>query len=64
MKKFRVYVTYKPSVFDPQGDTITDAAKDLGYQTIQAIHVGKFFDISLILKLTIQRERLPKRLKN
>lgn len=47
MKKFRVYVTYKPSVFDPQGDTITDAAKDLGYQTIQTIHVGKFFDIEV-----------------
>lgn len=47
MKKFRVYVTYKPSVFDPQGDTITDAAKDLEYQTIQAIHVGKFFDIEV-----------------
>ena len=47
MKKFRVYVTYKPSVFDPQGDTITDAAKDLGYQTIQASHVGKFFDIEV-----------------
>lgn len=47
MKKFRVYVTYKPSVFDPQGDTITDAAKDLEYQTVRAIHVGKFFDIEV-----------------
>lgn len=47
MKKFRVYVTYKPSVFDPQGDTITDAARDLGYKTVNEIHVGKFFDIEV-----------------
>ena len=60
MKKFRVYVTYKPSVFDPQGDTITEAAKDLGYQPFKQFTLEN----SLILKLTIQRKRLTKRLKN
>jgi phosphoribosylformylglycinamidine synthase len=47
MKKVRVYVTYKPSVFDPQGETITSAVQSLGYQQVKKISVGKFFDVTL-----------------
>lgn len=47
MKKVRVYVTYKPSVFDPQGETITSAVQSLGYLQVKKISVGKFFDVSL-----------------
>lgn len=47
MKKVRVYVTYKPSVFDPQGETITSAVQSLGYPQVKKIGVGKFFDVTL-----------------
>ncbi|KRM89740.1 phosphoribosylformylglycinamidine synthase subunit PurS [Liquorilactobacillus vini] len=47
MKIVRIYVTYKPSVFDPQGETITSAVQSLGYPQIKKIGVGKFFDVQL-----------------
>ncbi|AUJ32453.1 MAG: phosphoribosylformylglycinamidine synthase subunit PurS [Liquorilactobacillus nagelii] len=47
MKKVRIFVTYKESVFDPQGETITAAVKSLGFPEVKKIGVGKFFDITL-----------------
>ena len=43
----RVFVTLKPSVFDPQGKTITDALHSLGYEKIADVRQGKFFDLEL-----------------
>ena len=39
----RVFVTLKPSVFDPQGKTIADALHSLGYAGIQDVRQGKYF---------------------
>ncbi len=47
MKKARVYVTLKKSVFDPQGKTIHEALHSLGYADVQEVRQGKFFDIQL-----------------
>ncbi|MBN6049428.1 phosphoribosylformylglycinamidine synthase subunit PurS [Lactobacillus helveticus] len=47
MTTIRIYVTYKPSVFDPQGAAITDSVNSLGHQEVKNIIVGKFFDIKL-----------------
>jgi phosphoribosylformylglycinamidine synthase subunit PurS len=41
----RVFVTLKPSVFDPQGKTITDALHSLGYGDVQDVRQGKYFDL-------------------
>jgi phosphoribosylformylglycinamidine synthase len=41
----RVFVTLKPSVFDPQGKTITDALHSLGYAGVQDVRQGKYFDL-------------------
>ena len=43
----RVFVTLKPSVFDPQGKTIADALHSLGYTTIADVRQGKFFVLNL-----------------
>ena len=43
----RVYVTLKPSVFDPQGRVVADALLSLGYQDVQDVRQGKFFDLEL-----------------
>ena len=46
MTTVRIYVTYKPSVFDPQGETITNSIHALGHQDVKSVTVGKFFDVT------------------
>jgi phosphoribosylformylglycinamidine synthase PurS subunit len=45
--KARVYVSFKPTVLDPQGQTIRGALNGLGHSTIAAVRQGKFFDIEI-----------------
>ena len=45
--KWRVYVSMKPTVLDPQGQTICAALKGLGHKNIAAVRQGKYFDIAL-----------------
>lgn len=47
MVKARVYVTFKPSVLDPQGQTIRAALSGLGHQGIEEVRQGKFFEITM-----------------
>jgi phosphoribosylformylglycinamidine synthase PurS subunit len=47
MAMARVYVTLKKSVFDPQGKTIHDALRSLGYASVADVRQGKFFEVSL-----------------
>ena len=39
MTTVRIYVTYKPSVFDPQGAAITDSVNSLGHDEVKKIVV-------------------------
>ena len=43
----RVFVTLKPSVFDPQGRTIADALHSLGYNSVEDVRQGKYFELDL-----------------
>ena len=43
----RVFVTLKPSVFDPQGKTIADALHSLGYAGVGDVRQGKYFELEL-----------------
>jgi phosphoribosylformylglycinamidine synthase len=45
--KARVYVTFKQSVLDPQGQTICAALNGLGHKGIEEVRQGKFFEITL-----------------
>ena len=47
MTKVRIFVTYKQSVFDPQGETIKDAIHTLGHDDVKDVQVGKFFDVTV-----------------
>ena len=42
-----VFVTLKPSVFDPQGKTIVDALHSLGYGGVEDVRQGKYFELEL-----------------
>jgi len=46
MKAF-VYVSLKRSVLDPQGKTIEGALRKMGYQGLQDVRQGKFFELTL-----------------
>ena len=43
----RVFVTLKPSVFDPQGTTVTDALHTLGYAAVKSVRQGKYFELDI-----------------
>jgi phosphoribosylformylglycinamidine synthase subunit PurS len=45
--KARVYVSFKPTVLDPQGQTIRGALNSLGHTSVADVRQGKFFDIQL-----------------
>ena len=43
----RVFVTLKPSVFDPQGKAVTDALHTLGYSAVRDVRQGKYFELDI-----------------
>ena len=45
--KARVYVSFKTTVLDPQGQTIRAALAGLGHSSIAAVRQGKFFELTL-----------------
>jgi phosphoribosylformylglycinamidine synthase PurS subunit len=45
--KARVFVTLKPSVFDPQGQTIADALHSMGYSGVGDVRQGKYFELEV-----------------
>ena len=56
--KARVYVTLKPSVFDPQGSTIAGALHSLGFDAVTDVRQGKFFELDLNVASRDDAERL------
>ncbi|MBO0469012.1 phosphoribosylformylglycinamidine synthase subunit PurS [Enterococcus sp. DIV0242_7C1] len=43
----KVYVTYKDSVLDPQGEAVKGAVHRLGFNEIEEIRIGKYFEIKV-----------------
>ena len=43
----RVFVTLKPSVFDPQGTTVNEALHTLGYHSVKDVRQGKYFELEV-----------------
>ena len=56
--KARVFVTLKPSVFDPQGHTIVEALHSLGYGDVADVRQGKFFEMDLTVANQAAAEKL------
>ena len=55
--KAKVYVTLKPSVLDPQGKAIHHSAELLGFEKIEDIRQGKYFEIALDANMTEQQAK-------
>jgi phosphoribosylformylglycinamidine synthase len=45
--RVRVFVTLKPSVFDPQGTTVAEALHTLGYGSVNNVRQGKYFELDV-----------------
>jgi phosphoribosylformylglycinamidine synthase subunit PurS len=45
--KAKVFVNLKKSVLDPQGKTIHNSLRNLGYSNVEDVRQGKFFEILL-----------------
>jgi len=54
----RVFVTLKPSVFDPQGRTIADALLSLGYSGVADVRQGKYFELDLATNEAVEAKAL------
>ncbi|MGM0124383.1 phosphoribosylformylglycinamidine synthase, purS protein [Enterococcus sp. AZ194] len=44
----KVYVTYKDSVLDPQGEAVKGAVHRMGYSEIEEIRIGKYFEMKVV----------------
>jgi phosphoribosylformylglycinamidine synthase len=55
--KAHVYVTLKTSVLDPQGQTIHNALRKIGFSDVSAVRQGKYFALSLADGLDAQAAR-------
>jgi phosphoribosylformylglycinamidine synthase len=56
--KARVFVSLKPSVFDPQGHTIAEALHSLGYTGVADVRQGKYFELELEVADAAAAEKL------
>jgi phosphoribosylformylglycinamidine synthase len=52
--KAHVYVTLKTSVLDPQGQTIHNALRKIGFNTVSAVRQGKYFQLTLADSLSAE----------
>lgn len=56
--KAKIIITPKKAVLDPQGKTVQNALEHMGYQGVNAVHVGKYLEIELngVDKATAQKQ--------
>ena len=54
----RVFVTLKPSVFDPQGTTVNEALHTLGYTSVKDVRQGKYFELEIDARSADEARRI------
>ena len=47
MYQVEVYVMYKESILDPQGEAIKKAIHQLEFQEVKEVRLGKYFQLTL-----------------
>lgn len=43
----KIHITFKSGVLDPQGKAVHHALKDLGYNEVSGIQMGKYLEVQL-----------------
>ena len=54
----RVFVTLKPSVFDPQGTTVAEALHTMGYEAVKDVRQGKYFELEIDVATADEARRI------
>ncbi len=47
MPKARITIRLKPAVLDAQGAVVLDALHNLGFHSVEEVHVGKYIELDL-----------------
>ena len=47
MFRARVFIRFKPTVNDPEGQTIHGGLRQLGFDTVSSVRAGKYMEIRL-----------------
>jgi phosphoribosylformylglycinamidine synthase PurS subunit len=47
MPKARIYITLKPALLDAQGRVLESALRQLGFESVQGVRVGKYLEVDL-----------------
>lgn len=47
MARFEIFVTYKHGIFDPPGATAERALRNLGYDEVESVRIGKFIRLEI-----------------
>ena len=53
-----MFVTLKPSVFDPQGRTIVDALGSMGFEAVRDVRQGKYFELDIVAETAEKAQAL------
>ena len=43
----KIYIQYRPTVSDPQGQTIRGGLHQLGFDSVRSVRAGKYMEITL-----------------
>lgn len=43
----KIYITLRPSVLDPAGVAVQSGLKQLGYDTVEGVRIGKYIELNL-----------------
>ncbi|RAM52781.1 MAG: phosphoribosylformylglycinamidine synthase, purS protein, partial [Hapalosiphonaceae cyanobacterium JJU2] len=49
-RKYRakIFVTLRPSVLDPAGVAVQSGLKQMGYNNVEQVRIGKYIEVTLI----------------
>ncbi|MDK6805801.1 phosphoribosylformylglycinamidine synthase subunit PurS [Aerococcus sp. UMB7834] len=47
MYQVEIFVTYKESILDPQGEAIQQAVNQMGYSEVKSVRQGKYFELEI-----------------
>ncbi len=43
----KIYVTLKPAVNDPQGQTVLGSLKQMGFASVEDVRIGKYLEVTI-----------------
>ena len=44
----KIYITLKPTVNDPQGQTVLGSLKTLGFGSVDSVRMGKYLEVKVL----------------